>query len=175
MIETRLRELELQFGDLPVKVRLRAGLTGEINTEWETLSPHQISFKPNVLQWRVALAEKPVDRQNVFLYHKTTNRTVYESAKKSCPDVDDVILWNTEGEITETTLANIVLQKHNRLVTPPVKCGLLPGVFRQYLLQRGEIEEEVIHVSELTAFDRIYLINSVRGWISVSLTGRSKL
>lgn len=168
-IRTLLIELQSNFGNSPVKVRLRVGLTGEINIDWEILSQHHISFQQNVLHWRVALAVKPIDRKNVFLYHKTTNRTIYDSAKKTCRGVDDVILWNTDGEITESTIANVVLKKNNRFITPPVQCGLLPGVFRQYLLERGEIEEEIVHISELDSFDSIYLINSVRGWISVSV------
>lgn len=168
-IQTRLTELQSSFVNSPVKLRLRVGFTGKVNIDWETLSQHQISFQKNVLHWRVALADKPIDRKNVFLYHKTTNRTIYESAKKSRCGFDDIILWNTDGEITESTVANVVLKKNNRFITPPAQCGLLPGVFRQYLLERGEIEEEIVHISELGSFDSIYLINSVRGWISVSL------
>ena len=46
---------------------------------------------------RVGLARRPVDPSDRFLYHKTTHRLVYESARAERPDVDDVIL--EPGEI----------------------------------------------------------------------------
>jgi len=55
------------------------------------------------------------------------------------------------------------------LFTPPVECGLLPGVFRKHLLARGEIKERVITIEEFKRAKEFYLINSVRKWIRVHL------
>ena len=57
---------------------------------------------------RVRFAPHPIDPSDVFLFHKTTNRAVYERARR--PDCDDVILWNPAGEVTETTIANLVVE-----------------------------------------------------------------
>ena len=46
---------------------------------------------------RVGLAPEPVDREDMFLYHKTTRRGVYERARAARPDLDDVLLWNEAG------------------------------------------------------------------------------
>ncbi len=117
---------------------------------------------------RVALAAEPVDAANPFLYHKTTNREVYDRALASRPElagvVDDVILWNQGGEITEATIANVVVRKEGSLYTPPVTSGLLPGVFRAHLLAQGRIQEKVISISEIHLADQVFLINSVRKW-----------
>jgi para-aminobenzoate synthetase/4-amino-4-deoxychorismate lyase len=56
------------------------------------------------------------------------------------------------------------------MYTPPLHCGLLPGTFRQYLLDNHVIEERAIAIKELGEADKIYLINSVRKWIEVELT-----
>jgi para-aminobenzoate synthetase/4-amino-4-deoxychorismate lyase len=50
------------------------------------------------------------------------------------------------------------------LLTPPVSSGLLGGVFRQHLLQSGEIEEKVLWLDDLHQCRKVYLINSVRLW-----------
>jgi para-aminobenzoate synthetase/4-amino-4-deoxychorismate lyase len=112
----------------------------------------------------IMLAKEPVDSQDVFLFHKTTHRAVYEKAKADFPDCDDVILWNEKGEVTEGCVANLVIRKNGRLVTPPVECGLLAGTFRKHLLKEGEIIEQAISVDDLKAADEIFLINSVRKW-----------
>jgi branched-subunit amino acid aminotransferase/4-amino-4-deoxychorismate lyase len=116
---------------------------------------------------RVRLAAQPIDPTDIFLYHKTTNRSVYERAR--LPDCDDVILWNPSGEATESTIANLVVQVGGRRVTPPVACGLLPGTMRAELLARGEIHEEVVKVDELGSAARFWLVNSVRGWCDAAL------
>ncbi len=115
--------------------------------------------------WRIALAPAPIDAENRFLYHKTTWRRVYEDAKARCPESDDVILWNQKGEITESTIANVVARFGDRLVTPPIACGLLPGILRQRLLQSGRVREAVIRREDIRQADGIWLVNSLRGWL----------
>ncbi|NIN66147.1 MAG: hypothetical protein GTO63_15930, partial [Anaerolineae bacterium] len=51
------------------------------------------------------------------------------------------LLWNEQGEITESTLANVVIQWGRWWLTPKQSCGLLAGTFRAELLEAGEITE----------------------------------
>ena len=119
--------------------------------------------------WRIAISSHPVDSENRFLYHKTTHRQVYEQRRRAFPDHDDVLLWNQNGEVTESTVANVVIRQGGQLLTPPVESGLLAGTFRAELLATGEIREERVSIQELLQADEIFLINSVRGWIKVDL------
>ena len=119
--------------------------------------------------WRVALAAEPVASADPALRVKTTRRERYERAKAARPDVDDVLLWNERGEITESTIANVVAEIEGARFTPPVACGLLPGVFRATLLDAGEIQERVITQDELPRATRLWLINSLREWIPAAL------
>ena len=90
-----------------------------------------------------------------FLFHKTTNRTVYDQAVAQRPDCDDVILWNERGEITESSVANVVVSIDGQLFTPPQTSGLLAGTFRDQLLADGEIRERVILIEELQQASKI--------------------
>ena len=116
---------------------------------------------------RVLFADAPIDAGDIFLYHKTTNRRVYDAAKR--PDADDVILWNADRQVTETTIANIVAEIGGRKLTPPVECGLLPGTFRSQLLDDGVIEEAVITIDRIREATGLWLVNSVREWRSARL------
>lgn len=124
--------------------------------------------------WRVALATSSVDATDPFLFHKTTNRACYEMARQTRSDVDDVVLWNHRGEVTESTIANVVAEIDGIRVTPPIVCGLLPGVYRAELLESGELRERVITKDDLARAPRLWLINSLRGWIDVQLVGGSR-
>nr|BAG55467.1 putative para-aminobenzoate synthase, component I [uncultured bacterium] len=113
---------------------------------------------------RVGLAAMPVDPANIWLYHKTTHRAVYDAARASRPDCDDVLLWNSAGELTEASSSNLVVRLDGELVTPPVTSGLLAGTFRRNLLEAGELVERPVRVADLAQASELFLINSVRGW-----------
>ena len=117
----------------------------------------------------LAFSKEPVDSDNPFLYHKTTRREIYNNARASVPTADDVILWNERGEVTESTIANIVVEIDGKLCTPPVKCGLLPGTMRAALLKKGEISERIVTIDDLRNSPRIFLVNSLRGWMPAEI------
>lgn len=120
---------------------------------------------------RVALAVHSVDSGDPFLFHKTTRREVYEKARAGALDVDDVVLWNERGEVTEATIANLVVDLDGVLVTPPLESGLLPGVLRATLLREGKIHEQVIMREALRRCSRFWLVSAVRGWREAELVG----
>ena len=139
----------------PLRVRLLMAHDGTARVECTPLDPVTAPA-------RVVFADAPIDPGDVFLYHKTTNRRVYDAAKR--PDADDVILWNADRQITETTIANIVAEIGGRKLTPPVECGLLPGTFRAQLLDDRVIEEAVITIDQVREAAGLWLVNSVREW-----------
>jgi len=120
---------------------------------------------------RLKLAANPVRVDNPFLYHKTTRRDVYDQARASVDDCDEVLLWNRDGYLTEATIANVAVNIGGRFYTPPEECGLLAGTWRGMLLASGEIEQRRIRVDELSAGDEVLLFNSVRGVYKGVLVG----
>ena len=130
------------------KVRLTLWKDGRIETLVSGLKP--------VVDLQVRLATTPVDSSDRFLFHKTTRRDF---------TADDVLYWNERGEVTESSIANVVVEIGGKLYTPPIASGLLAGTFRNHLLAQEKIEERVIMIDELP--EEFFLINSVRKWISV--------
>lgn len=114
----------------------------------------------------VSIAASPVDRDNPFLKHKTSVRYMYSNALNGAGNCSDVILYNREMELTESTIANIVLKIDGDLYTPPVSSGLLPGTMRHYLIKSGTIKKKVLYLKDLDKAEEIFLINSLRGWIN---------
>lgn len=140
------------------KIRLLLSRSGETKSEVIGLAP------ASAAPLRVALATEPVNSNDRFLFHKTTNRVVYEKALAARTDCDDVILWNENGEITESTNANVVVSIAGKLFTAPQSAGLLAGTFREELLALGKIRERVIRREELQGAAEFFLINSVHKW-----------
>jgi para-aminobenzoate synthetase/4-amino-4-deoxychorismate lyase len=94
---------------------------------------------------------------------------VYRDRAAAHPDLDDVLLVNRRGELTESTTSNLVVKLGGELFTPPLEAGLLPGVLRTALLADGTIRERTVRPDELRRAEAIYLINSVRGWREAEL------
>lgn len=127
-------------------------------------------LEPSREPLRVALAEGPIDPADIFFFHKTTRRAMLDEQRRA--GYDDTVLWNPDREITETIIANLVVERDGRKVTPPVACGLLAGTMRADLLARGEIAEERISIDQFLSAPRFWLINSVRGWTAAVLDRR---
>jgi len=155
-----LQALSLTFGAIAQKIRLTLSCEGKLTLQAQTLDNGILKIGASV-----GIARKPIDSQIPFLYHKTTYRLPYTMALEPQPEYRDVFLWNRDGYITESTIANIAIDTPAGLITPPVKCGLLPGTFRAQLLAEGKIREEFITLDDLRNTQTLFLINSVRGWI----------
>jgi para-aminobenzoate synthetase/4-amino-4-deoxychorismate lyase len=145
-----------------MRVRLLINRDGGI-----TITDHDIL--PLGSPYTLSLAKYPISSDEITLYHKTTDRSIYDRATPLNSTASDVLLWNERSEITETRIANIVVGLNGKLYTPPLESGLLPGCLRAELLQNGEIEERPILVSELQHADSIQAINSLRGMWQVVL------
>jgi para-aminobenzoate synthetase/4-amino-4-deoxychorismate lyase len=152
-IRTRLCSLQLLKR---AKLRLLLGSDGDYELEEYPLS----EVKSMVM---LKLASRPVNSHDIFLFHKTTRRDVYDEARNDVDHCDDVILWNEKNELTETTIANLFLEIDGELLTPPVECGLLAGTYRRYMLENGRAKEAVLRKSDLVNASKIYVANSMRG------------
>jgi para-aminobenzoate synthetase/4-amino-4-deoxychorismate lyase len=157
-VREALEAFAVRFAGGARRVRLTVDREGEPRMEAEALA--EAPRRP----LRLGIAPSPVDSGSVFLYHKTTRRQVYEEARAACPGCDDVLLWNERGEVTESTIASLVLRLDGELVTPPLAAGLLPGVMRGWLLGRGVVRERTVRLADLARARRLWLVNSVRRW-----------
>lgn len=150
--------------DGTLRVRLTLDRRGEPQVGTEPLGA-----TPAVV--RVALAREAVDSADPLLFHKTTHRQGYDRRRAEHPEADDVVLVNERGEVTESTIANVVVRTGGRLWTPPLDAGVLPGVLRAELLRRGEVGERALTPADLARADDIWLVSSLRGWRRAMLVG----
>ena len=83
------------------------------------------------------------DAANPIYQIKSTNYLEAIIARRQAAAVgaDDVLFFNFEDNVTETTIANVFIIKNNCLLTPSQSNGVLPGVIRQRLLELGKKEE----------------------------------
>jgi len=152
-------------GGVAVRARLLLHAAGRVEVQCGALPP------PAKRPLRVGLAARPVDPRSVWLRHKTTRRDAYDEAVASRPDCDDVLLWNDRGELTESSIANVIVEVGGQRLTPPLDCGLLPGVGRAGAVAEGRAREAVVRLADLRPGQRIWLVSSLRGVREARLVG----
>jgi para-aminobenzoate synthetase/4-amino-4-deoxychorismate lyase len=117
---------------------------------------------------RYAVSASRVDSNDLFLFHKTTRRELYDRERPEYAarfGSDEVVYLNERGELTEGGFTNIFIERDGMLLTPSVGSGLLPGTLRAELIAEGRARESILTLDDLAAADAVYLGNSVRGLV----------
>ncbi len=118
------------------------------------------------------LAQRPLAEAHTdWVAHKTTWRAHYDAFSPTDPAVFDTLLFNPQGEVTECTRGNVAAWLDGRWVTPPLCCGLLPGIGRAVALQEGRVVEQRITLADVPRVSAWVFINSLRGWLPARLAG----
>jgi para-aminobenzoate synthetase/4-amino-4-deoxychorismate lyase len=149
------------------KVRVMLEKSGEHRIE--CMSIESADDQPK----RIIISSEAVHSKSWSLRHKLSQRTRYQKAHEFYSRLGyyDVVFFNEDNEITEGSFNNIFIRKGERWYTPPIECGLLPGVQRQWLLDSVQVDatEKRLVVDDLYRADEIFLTNAVRGVVKVEL------
>ncbi|SDN46824.1 para-aminobenzoate synthetase / 4-amino-4-deoxychorismate lyase [Geodermatophilus siccatus] len=151
-------------GEPAARVRVRLRRSGTLAVDVAALPP------PSPGRVLLALDDDPVDPGETWLHHKTSLREPYDRRRERRPDVDDVIMVNTRGELTEVTRASLAVKLDGQWWTPPRDSGCLPGVERARLLDAGRLRERVLHVADLERAEGLGVLSSLRGWRAAELS-----
>ena len=160
LICTRLEELAATFTPLTRhRVRLTLDHRGSVTLSSKPLLPTGDTC-------RVTLSGERTSSTDAFLRHKTTHRALYDRALAAAQadGFDDVLFLNERGEVTEGAISNLFVRRGGKLYTPPLTCGVLPGVFRRHLLEVvASAEERILTLEDLRNAEELYLCSSLRG------------
>lgn len=142
--------------------RLRLTLDREGRVEWTVAA-----LPPAKTEWRIGLAAERLASDDPWLRVKSTRRGVYDRARASLPEgLDEVLFLNERGEVCDGSITTVFFDRGQGLRTPPLACGLLPGVLRADL----GCAEEVLRAEDLPKV-RLWVGNALRGLIPAVWVG----
>ena len=144
------------------RVALSLDAQGGVESSWEWLEPAAGAV-------RLLLATECVDPADVFLYHKTSLRSVYDRNIRAATAAGyfDMLYLNRRGQVAECGRASVAIKLEGAWVTPPLRSGLLPGIWRRRLLEGGGVTERVIRLADVGRAEQIMVGNAARGTIEV--------
>ena len=109
--------------------------------------------------WRLGLAGVRLTSADPWLQVKSTRRTAYEAGRAALgPGLDEVIFANERGVVCDGSITTLFFDRGAGMRTPPLACGVLPGVLRAEM----GCAEEVLRVEELGQV-RLWVGNALRG------------
>ena len=137
-----------------------------------------IGLTTNLTDWGrgVRLSIVPNARHSacVFAGTKITtwsyNLIWYEEAHQR--GLDEVILLNERGEVSECTSANVFAALDNQVWTPPLVSGCLPGVTREILLEQirvpgAAVVEKTLFPADLERASEVFITSTTRELLPV--------
>ncbi|MGA2350528.1 MAG: aminodeoxychorismate synthase component I [Terracidiphilus sp.] len=165
-VTAALEKLERHFErGLRIKVRVQLERGGAVKvTHVKAAEPAEIG--------RVLISAIRVFSGDRFLRHKTTRRALYEQQYEEAlrAGYEEVLFLNERGEVTEGAISNVFIEKDGQWLTPPIVCGVLPGIYRRHLLETNpSAAERRLKLEDLACANAVYLCNSVRGCRKVTL------
>jgi len=146
-----------------LRVRLLLDEDGGVTV---TATPQPATANDAVM--RYVISDTRLNSSDLFLYHKTTRRDLYDREWKHYADTlgaDEVIYINESGELAEGSRTTIFLERDGKLLTPHLAAGVLPGTLRAALIDDGKATEARLTIQDLNGPGEIYLGNSVRGLV----------
>ncbi|MCR6546658.1 aminotransferase class IV [Dehalobacterium formicoaceticum] len=124
-------------------------------------------YKEDDFQKGMRIGISPIIRNETspFTYLKSLNfaDNIWEKRQAKESGYDEPLFLNTKGEITEGATSNIFFVKGNDLYTPDLKCGMINGIVRGYVIEKYDAFETIISQNEVQEFDEIFITNSLLG------------
>jgi para-aminobenzoate synthetase / 4-amino-4-deoxychorismate lyase len=168
-VRKKLAALKRHFKEnTSYRVRLLLSKEGTVD-----LTYNKLKEKTGKRALKAEFSNQMASSEDIFFYHKTTSRGLYDSQHRKARErrIFDLIFRNEKDEITEGAISNIIIKKGKYFYTPPVECGLLKGVYRQYLLNKKDfpLREKILYKRDIIEADRIYMCNGIRGMQEVKV------
>ncbi|UOB56187.1 bifunctional anthranilate synthase component I family protein/class IV aminotransferase [Burkholderia pyrrocinia] len=158
-------------GDGPYRMKLSLAKDGTVEIVAAPLKP--LPAGPVGVLLASAHGFAPTRASDALLLHKTTRRAEYDRAWQAAEALGgfDMLFVNERGEVTEGGRSNLFVKLDGQWVTPPLACGVLPGVMRGVLLDDRAFgaAERVVTCDDLARAQALLLTNALRGALDAVL------
>lgn len=131
--------------------------------------------KSNPTRWRLITSSLRLPMHDPLSSFKTCSKLLHvlASAEARERNAQDALLLNTDGDVVETTNANLFWIKDRVVCTPPLTCGALPGVTRALVINlcsksRLDLCEHKTSLNDLLRADAVFVTQSVREIVEVT-------
>ena len=129
------------------------------------VTEYEIPTRP----WKLTVSPYGVDQGSPFRNVKTLSFIIEMTSRKNAHSdrYDDAILLNRNGNVAETTSANIFWIKNGVLYTTPIGAGCLEGMTRRHIIELASAHDIAVKIKnvkldDLLASDEIFVTSSIK-------------
>lgn len=146
-----------------------------VSQENETLTARKNTYEQEQYEQGFVLGISAILRNETspFTYMKSFNYgdNIIEKRAAQKRGWDETIFLNTHGQICEGATTNLFFVKDKKIYTPPISCGLLEGILRNYVLERYDVVEKILYPADIIGFEEVFVTNSLLGIMPVKQIG----
>lgn len=136
------------------------------------LTTRKVNYKLEdyIKGFSIKISESIRNSKSKLTYIKSTNylENILEREEAIKSGYDEVVFLNENGYLSEGSMSNIFIIKNNKIFTPGINEGLLPGIIRSFIIKRYNVIEKKIALEELLDADEIFITNSILGIMRIS-------
>ena len=128
------------------------------------------------------LAQSRRNERGATAGHKTVGfaDAIVEMRRAQALGAEDCVFLDTQGHVAELSASHVFLYDGEVLLTPPLSCGVLPGITRAVVIElaarRGvAVEERAVEASELFLSREVFLTSSIREVVPLASVDGRKL
>ncbi|MBL7979707.1 MAG: aminodeoxychorismate synthase component I [Bacteroidetes Order II. Incertae sedis bacterium] len=144
----------------------RLRITLKQSGEWHHTSSPLLQGQPPITP-KICVSPVRTQSADPFYQHKTSHRALYEAewSRALANGFGEIIFLNEKNMVTEGSRSNIFIRRRGRWLTPPCTSGVLPGVFRRFMLEQSPyVYETELTLSDLVNAEEIRLCNAIWQW-----------
>lgn len=163
-IDALLDDTTFENEDIPYRVRLSYDFLSGLSLETSPLLDLALPLK-------IALSDYRLLSRWQTTAHKVEARNFYDGERrrlKSLLGIDEVLFLNKEDQLCEGSFTSLFIEENGELITPPL-CGILPGIFRDEMIEQGRAKVEPVTFERFRVAENVYVGNSLRGLMQAEL------
>jgi para-aminobenzoate synthetase/4-amino-4-deoxychorismate lyase len=163
-IDALLDDATFENEDIPYRVRLSYDFLSGLLLETSPLLDLALPLK-------IALSDYRLLSRWQTTAHKVEARNFYDGERrrlKSLLGIDEVLFLNKEDQLCEGSFTSLFIEENGKLITPPLS-GILPGIFRDEMIEQGRVKVEPVTFERFRAAENVYVGNSLRGLMQAEL------
>jgi 4-amino-4-deoxychorismate lyase len=135
------------------------------------ISTRPVTYKPEkyLIGYNIKISKVRRNPYSHTVYIKSLNYTDNKIEKEiaSSEGFDEVLFLNTRNEVSECSVANIFFLKDGVIKTPALRCGILDGIVRRWVIDNYHVVEGIYYLEDILTADEVFLTNSVLGLMKV--------
>ena len=154
-VELAVRELLIAEPNVNGHLRI----SFDVNGQWSAI---HLPYQPLTAPAKIRIHSDPLMSPGARIKSYPYDQRLAILNEAKLLGFDEAIVYNTQGNISEGAVSNIMAQINGQWITPPISDGALPGIMRGLVIENCRVAIATIPISHIGDITSAFLLSSLR-------------